>query len=100
MAAISIRIDDDTKEQFDAFCDSVGLSVSAAFNLFAKTVVRERRIPFEIRESTPKYGSMTPEGKKALEAMKNMSRIAQERGIADMTLEEINAEIDAYRRGE
>lgn len=53
-----------------------------------------------VREPTPKYGSMTPEGKKALEAMKRCQARAEELGIADMTLEEINAEIDAYRRGE
>ncbi|NLC93897.1 MAG: type II toxin-antitoxin system RelB/DinJ family antitoxin [Treponema sp.] len=53
MAAISIRIDDATKKQFDTFCDSVGLTVSAAFNIFAKTVVREQRIPFEITTEIP-----------------------------------------------
>lgn len=46
MAAISIRLDDETKQRFDEFCNSVGMSVSTAFNLFAKTVVREQRIPF------------------------------------------------------
>ena len=34
----------------------------------------------------------------AIVAMKNMSRMAEEAGIADMTLDEINAEIDAVRR--
>lgn len=53
MAAISIRMDDTTKKQFDTFCDSVGLTVSAAFNIFAKTVVREQRIPFEITTEIP-----------------------------------------------
>ena len=53
MAAISIRMDDATKKQFDTFCDSVGLTVSAAFNIFAKTVVREQRIPFEITTEIP-----------------------------------------------
>lgn len=53
MAAISIRMDDVTKKQFDTFCDSVGLTVSAAFNIFAKTVVREQRIPFEITTEIP-----------------------------------------------
>lgn len=53
MAAISVRIDDSTKKQLDVFCNSVGLSVSTAFNLFAKTVVREQRIPFEITTEVP-----------------------------------------------
>ena len=50
---VNIRMDETTKRQFDAFCSEVGLSVSAAFNLFAKTVVRERRIPFEITTEVP-----------------------------------------------
>jgi len=49
MATLSIRLDDSTHSAFLKFCDVVGLSASAAFNLFAKTVVREQRIPFEIK---------------------------------------------------
>ncbi len=45
---VNIRIDKDTKIAFDKFCKEIGLSSSAAFNLFAKTVVREQRIPFAI----------------------------------------------------
>ncbi len=48
MAAVCVRLDDITKRQLDQFCDSVGLTVSAIFTLFAKKVVRENRIPFEI----------------------------------------------------
>ena len=35
---------------------------------------------------------------RGLEAMKEASRIATENGIADMTLDEINAEIDLARK--
>ena len=35
---------------------------------------------------------------RGIEAMKAASRIAEENGIADMSLEEINTEIDASRR--
>ena len=53
MANVNIRMDDSTKAQFDAFCSEVGLSVSAAFNLFAKRVVKEQRIPFDITTEIP-----------------------------------------------
>ena len=52
-ATINIRMDAELKEQFDLFCRQVGLSTSAAFNIFAKTVVREQRIPFEIGLKEP-----------------------------------------------
>lgn len=45
---INIRMDSDLKKQFDEFCDEIGMSMTTAFNIFAKTVVRERRIPFDI----------------------------------------------------
>ncbi len=48
MATVSIRMDDDTKAAFEGFCNSVGISISAAVNMFAKVTVRENRIPFEI----------------------------------------------------
>ena len=50
---VNIRMDEETKKAFDAFCAEIGLSVSAAFNVFAKTVVREQRIPFELTTETP-----------------------------------------------
>lgn len=45
---LSVRMDADMKRQFDAFCAEVGMNASVAVNLFVKTVLRERRIPFEI----------------------------------------------------
>lgn len=36
----------------------------------------------------------------SITAMKNMSRMAEDAGVADMTLEEINAEINAVRHSE
>lgn len=50
---VNIRMDENTKKAFDAFCNEIGLSVSSVFNMFAKTVVREQRIPFEITAEIP-----------------------------------------------
>lgn len=46
--AMTISIDDDLKREFSDTCAQMGLSASAAFNVFAKTVVREKCIPFEV----------------------------------------------------
>lgn len=45
---LNVRMDESVKQQFDAFCTDVGMNASVAVNLFVKTVIRERRIPFEI----------------------------------------------------
>lgn len=50
---VNIRMDEATKVAFDKFCAEIGLSVSSAFNIFAKTVVREQRIPFELTTEVP-----------------------------------------------
>lgn len=55
MMNVSVRMENDTKKDFEKFCKAVGLSVSAAFNIFAKKVIREQRIPFDISNDDPFY---------------------------------------------
>ena len=55
---ISIRIDEDLKKQFDEFCSNVGMSMTTAFCIFAKTVVNEQKIPFEIRSHKPNEATL------------------------------------------
>jgi len=55
MAILSVRMDDEVKNAFDAFCESVGLTPSAAVNLFVKMTLRENRIPFDIKGSSDPY---------------------------------------------
>ena len=48
MAQISLRVDDDVKRRAEKTLDDIGLSMSAAINIFLKTIARENRIPFEL----------------------------------------------------
>jgi len=52
---LSIRIDEDLKRSFNLFCDNVGITMTSAFCLFAKQVVLQQKIPFEIA-ADPFYG--------------------------------------------
>jgi DNA-damage-inducible protein J len=47
-STFSIRIDPEVKRQFDSFCAEVGMNPSMAFNMFARVVVRDRKLPFEV----------------------------------------------------
>lgn len=59
---INIRMDEDLKKQFETFCSEVGMSMTTAFCVFAKTVVRQQRIPFEVStESDPFYSAANME---------------------------------------
>lgn len=52
---INIRMDKQLKNQFDKFCQDVGMSMTTAICIFAKKTVREQKIPFEITASDPFY---------------------------------------------
>lgn len=50
---INIRMDQNLKAQFEEFCDDVGMSMTTAFTIFAKKVVRDYRIPFDVGTENP-----------------------------------------------
>ena len=52
-ATFSVRMDESLKREFDALCSDFGMTASTAINVFARTVVRERKIPFEIASPAP-----------------------------------------------
>ncbi|MDE5887561.1 MAG: type II toxin-antitoxin system RelB/DinJ family antitoxin [Muribaculaceae bacterium] len=89
---ISIRVDQSLKRNFDALCEAFGITTSAAFNIFMKAVVRERRIPFEIKAPTTESVNL-----KALQAFKVMREIVAESETPYLSLDEINEEINAVR---
>jgi DNA-damage-inducible protein J len=45
---VNFRMDADLKNSMEQVCNEMGLSLTTAFTIFAKTVSRERRIPFEV----------------------------------------------------
>ncbi len=84
----SIRMDSELKKDFDSICEDFGMSSTTAINVFAKAVVRERRIPFEIRSEN-----------KGMDAFKALRASARKNGIQDMDINEINEEIRQAREG-
>ena len=56
-STISVRFDPNFKKEFETFFDNVGLNPSTAITLFVKTVLRERRIPFDIAETADPFYS-------------------------------------------
>ena len=65
---INIRMDADLKRQFEAFCADMGMTMTTAFNVFARKAVREYRIPFEISGDVP--NAETVEAIKEVKRMK------------------------------
>jgi len=44
----SVRMDSEVKKELDDFCAQVGMNSTVAFNMFARAVLREKRLPFEV----------------------------------------------------
>ena len=91
-----LQIDSNLAQKATEIFSRLGLDLQSAVQLFLKRSVEARGIPFSMRLPDRSEDSADA----AIAAMINMSRRAEEAGIADMTLDEINAEIDAVRRGE
>ena len=92
--SFSIQMDENLKEQFEQVCSDLGISVSMAITIFARTVVRERKIPFEI--AAPRTNVTREDGLNAFLALREE---AHKNGLQDMTLDDINAEIQQTRAG-
>ena len=45
---VSIRMDNELKNNFDHICTELGMSMSTAVTMLAKKMTREKRIPFEV----------------------------------------------------
>lgn len=86
--SFTVRMEADTKKRFDELCKDFGMSANTAFNIFARTVIKQRRIPFDIeseqeveqREAAMRFG----------ELVDDLRADAQRRGVAEMSLDEIN----------
>jgi len=47
-AMVNIRMDDEIKKKMELACKELGLSMTAAFTIYAIKVGKEKRIPFEV----------------------------------------------------
>ena len=90
--AYTIRLDSDLKNRFDTLCEGFGMSASTAFNIFVRAVVRRRKIPFEIEMSEADVAR--EEGRRAFMEIRKM---AEQGAFPDLTLDEINEEIQLAR---
>ena len=95
-STFSVRMDETLKREFDSLCSDFGMTASTAINVFARAVVRERRIPFEI--ASPTAASKDPITREdALRAFHELRAAAKKNGVSGMTLDDINEEIRLAR---
>ncbi len=52
-ANMTIRLDENLKQQADSLFSDLGISTNAAITMFIKQAVREQKIPFEVKRIQP-----------------------------------------------
>lgn len=93
MAIVQLRIDDELKLQAVSVYEKLGIDLSSAIRMFLKRSVMVNGIPFSMILDDTAFNP-----KAATDAMKKMNESARKNGTSEMTLDEINAEIAAYRK--
>ena len=87
---VQFRTEKTAKAKASSICDRLGLDLPSYLRMCISRMNQENGIPFSMNvNDIPRN--------RGLEAMKEASRIASENGISDMTLDEINAEINEAR---
>jgi len=81
---INFRIDETTKKQMEQICNELGITMSTAFNIFAKKVIREKRIPFDV-SIDPFYSESN------MKALEKSLKQLEDGKIVVKTLEELEA---------
>lgn len=59
MATISVRMDDQLKSDMEKVLSELGMNTTAAITMFAKAIVREKRLPLRLELKT--WDEYTPE---------------------------------------
>ena len=90
--SMTVRLDARQKAIFDKLCEQFGMSANTAINIFVRQVIRRRCIPFPIAADTEKDLENS-----AMQAFKTLRAHAESSASSEMTLKEINAEIEAAR---
>jgi addiction module RelB/DinJ family antitoxin len=89
--SMTVRMDAQLKQNFDALCARMGMSVNAAINIFANAVVRTRSIPFKISVNPTEVEDQT------LREFREFKKMVAASDRPELTLDEINEEIRLAR---
>lgn len=88
---VQFRVDETERATASEICTHLGIDLPTYFRMCMSRLIKEEGIPFSMKLEDINVS-------KGVAAMKRASRIAEEKGISDMTLDEINEEIAEARK--
>ncbi len=90
---LQVRVEDSLKDEAAQVFEKLGIDTSTAVRMFLKRAIMENGIPF--RMTLPKTPYNADRGYRS---MVEISDASEENGVSDMSLDEINAEIETSRK--
>lgn len=90
---ITIRIDKETKRDFEEFCYNVGINITTAFNMFVKATLRTRTLPFAVSDIDARKQARL----ELKETFEKLQKESVDNGNDKMTMDDINTIIAECR---
>jgi len=90
---LQVRVEDSLKDEAAQVFERLGIDTSTAVRIFLKRAIMENGIPFRMTLPKEPYSA-----ERGYRAMVEIGEAAEKNGVAEMTLDEINAEIEASRK--
>lgn len=81
---VNIRMDENVKKSMEKLCNELGITISAAFNIFARKMIRENGIPFDVT-ADPFYSGSN------MQALDESIKQLEEGKVVVKTLKELEA---------
>lgn len=89
---LQVRVDENLKSEASTIYENLGIDLSTAVRMFLKRSVLENGIPFAMKLPKTEYKS-----DRGLQALLEIGSDAEKNGTSEMSLDEINAEIEVVR---
>ena len=83
---VNFRMDKNLKIRFEKVCNELGLSMSTVFTVFAKTMVRQQRVPFDISLEVPNEETL-----KSIENIEKGKNLSKRFTSVEELMEDLNA---------
>lgn len=84
---VNVRMDENIKKEMEKTCKELGITMSTAFNIFARKMCREKRIPFEV--SIDSFYSESN-----IQTLKNSIKELEKGKVVEKSLDELEAMAD------